>query len=240
MELNELQQQRLAKLERLRAAGIDPYPPRTRRTHTIGFVLASFDQLMERGEPVTVAGRIVGARRILGKLAFAHIEDESGRIQVWLSRGDIGDEWFDRFRDDLDTFDIVEATGTLRRTQRGEPSVFVERLGVLAKSLNPPPEKWHGLSDIEERHRQRYLDLIVNPEVRDVFRTRAKIVSTMRRFLDERGFLEVETPTLQPIYGGASARPFITHHNQLKQDLYLRIAVELYLKRAHSPPKGGS
>ena len=231
MELNELQQQRLAKLERLRAAGIDPYPPRTRRTHTIGFVLASFDQLMERGEPVTVAGRIVGARRILGKLAFAHIEDESGRIQIWLSRGDIGDEWFDRFRDDLDTFDIVEATGTLRRTQRGEPSVFVERLGVLAKSLNPPPEKWHGLSDIEERHRQRYLDLIVNPEVRDVFRTRAKIVSTMRRFLDERGFLEVETPTLQPIYGGASARPFITHHNQLKQDLYLRIAVELYLKR---------
>jgi lysyl-tRNA synthetase class 2 len=173
----------------------------------------------------------VGARRILGKLAFAHIEDESGRIQIWLSRGDIGDEWFDRFRDDLDTFDIVEATGTLRRTQRGEPSVFVERLGVLAKSLNPPPEKWHGLSDIEERHRQRYLDLIVNPEVRDVFRTRAKIVSTMRRFLDERGFLEVETPTLQPIYGGASARPFITHHNQLKQDLYLRIAVELYLKR---------
>ncbi len=231
MELNELQQQRLAKLERLRAAGIDPYPPRTRRTHTIGLVLASFDQLMERGERVTIAGRIVGARRILGKLAFAHVEDESGRIQIWLSRGDIGDEWFDRFRDDLDTFDIVEATGTLRRTQRGEPSVFVERLGVLAKSLNPPPEKWHGLSDIEERHRQRYLDLIVNPEVRDVFRTRAKIVSTMRRFLDERGFLEVETPTLQPIYGGASARPFITHHNQLKQDLYLRIAVELYLKR---------
>jgi lysyl-tRNA synthetase class 2 len=231
MELNELQQQRLAKLERLRAAGIDPYPPRTRRTHAIGFVLASFDQLMERGERVTIAGRVVGARRILGKLAFAHVEDESGRIQIWLSRGDIGDEWFDRFRDDLDTFDIVEATGTLRRTQRGEPSVFVERLGVLAKSLNPPPEKWHGLSDIEERHRQRYLDLIVNPEVRDVFRTRAKIVSTMRRFLDERGFLEVETPTLQPIYGGASARPFITHHNQLKQDLYLRIAVELYLKR---------
>ncbi|MGQ9549969.1 MAG: lysine--tRNA ligase [Roseiflexus sp.] len=231
MELNELQQQRLAKLERLRAAGIDPYPPRTRRTHTIGAVLAGFDRLMERGERITVAGRIVGARRVLGKLAFAHIEDESGRIQLWLSRGDIGDEWFDRFRDDLDTFDIVEAGGTLRYTQRGEPSVFVERLGVLAKSLNPPPEKWHGLSDIEERHRQRYLDLIVNAEVRDVFRTRAKIVSTIRRFLDERGFLEVETPTLQPIYGGASARPFITHHNQLKQDLYLRIAVELYLKR---------
>ncbi|MGB9750647.1 lysine--tRNA ligase [Roseiflexus castenholzii] len=231
MELNELQQQRLAKLERLRAAGIDPYPPRAQRTHAIGEVLAGFDQLMDRGEQVTVAGRIVGARRVLGKLAFAHIEDESGRIQLWLSRGDLGDEWFDRFRDDLDTFDIVEASGTLRRTQRGEPSVFVTRMGVLAKSLNPPPEKWHGLSDIEERHRQRYLDLIVNPEVRDVFRTRATIVRAMRRFLDERGFLEVETPTLQPIYGGASARPFITHHNQLKQDLYLRIAVELYLKR---------
>lgn len=231
MELNELQQQRLAKLERLRAAGIDAYPPRTQRTHTIGAVLAGFDQLMERGEKVTVAGRIIGARRVLGKLAFAHIADESGQIQLWLSRGDLGDDWFDRFRDDLDTFDIVEASGTLRRTQRGEPSVFVTHMGVLAKSLNPPPEKWHGLSDIEERHRQRYLDLIVNPEVRDVFRTRAKIISTMRRFLDERGFLEVETPTLQPIYGGASARPFITHHNQLKQDLYLRIAVELYLKR---------
>ncbi len=231
MELNELQQQRLAKLERLRAAGIDPYPPRAQRTHTIAAVLDGFDDRIERNECVTVVGRIIGARRVMGKLAFAHVEDETGRIQLWISRGDIGDEWFERFRDDLDTFDIVEATGTLRRTKTGEASVVVERLALLAKSLNPPPEKWHGLSDLEERHRQRYLDLIVNPEVRDVFRTRAKIVSAMRRFLDERGFLEVETPTLQPIYGGASARPFITHHNQLKQDLYLRIAVELYLKR---------
>jgi len=231
MELNELQQQRLAKLERLRAAGIDPYPPRAQRTHTIAAVLDGFDDRIERSECVTVVGRIIGARRVMGKLAFAHIEDETGRIQLWISRGDIGDEWFERFRDDLDTFDIVEATGMLRRTKTGEASVVVERLALLAKSLNPPPEKWHGLSDLEERHRQRYLDLIVNPEVRDVFRTRAKIVSAMRRFLDERGFLEVETPTLQPIYGGASARPFITHHNQLKQDLYLRIAVELYLKR---------
>lgn len=231
MELNELQQQRLAKLERLRAAGIEPFPPRAQRSHTIAAVLAAFDDLIAQGEHVTVVGRIVGARRVMGKLAFAHIEDESGKIQLWISRGDLGDEWFERFRDDLDTFDIVEAAGTLRRTKTGEASVFVERMAVLAKSLNPPPEKWHGLSDQEERHRQRYLDLIVNPEVRDVFRTRAKIVTTMRRFLDERGFLEVETPTLQSIYGGASARPFITHHNQLKQDLYLRIAVELYLKR---------
>jgi lysyl-tRNA synthetase class 2 len=231
MELNDLQQQRLAKLERLRAAGIDPYPPRASRTHTIAAALESFDQLAERGERLTLAGRIVGARRIMGKLAFAHIEDGSGTIQLWISRADLGDEWFDRFRDDLDTFDIVQATGTLRRTKSGEASLFVERLELLAKALNPPPEKWHGLTDVEARLRERYLDLIVNKDVRQVFRTRAKIITAVRRFLDERGFLEVETPTLQPVYGGASARPFVTHHNQLHQDLYLRIADELYLKR---------
>jgi lysyl-tRNA synthetase class 2 len=231
MELNDLQQQRLAKLERLRAAGIDPYPPRANRTHTIAAALESFDNLAERGERLTLAGRIVGARRIMGKLAFAHIEDGSGTIQLWISRADLGDEWFDRFRDDLDTFDIVQATGTLRRTKSGEASLFVERLDLLAKALNPPPEKWHGLTDVEARLRERYLDLIVNEEVRQVFRTRAKIISAVRRFLDDRGFLEVETPTLQPVYGGASARPFVTHHNQLHQDLYLRIADELYLKR---------
>jgi lysyl-tRNA synthetase class 2 len=231
MELNDLQQQRLAKLERLRAAGIDPYPPRAQRTHTIAAALESFDALAERGERLTLAGRIVGARRIMGKLAFAHIEDGTGTIQLWISRADLGDEWFDRFRDDLDTFDIVQASGLLRRTKSGEASLFVERLDVLAKALNPPPEKWHGLTDVEARLRERYLDLIVNQEVRQVFRTRAKIVTAVRRFLDERGFLEVETPALQPIYGGASARPFVTHHNQLHQDLYLRIADELYLKR---------
>jgi lysyl-tRNA synthetase class 2 len=231
MELNDLQQQRLAKLERLRAAGIDPYPPRANRTHTIAAALESFDSLAERGDHLTLAGRIVGARRIMGKLAFAHIEDGSGTIQLWISRADLGDEWFERFRDDLDTFDIVQATGTLRRTKSGEASLFVERLELLAKALNPPPEKWHGLTDVEARLRERYLDLIVNQEVRQVFRTRSKIITAVRRFLDERGFLEVETPTLQPVYGGASARPFITHHNQLHQDLYLRIADELYLKR---------
>jgi lysyl-tRNA synthetase class 2 len=231
MELNDLQQQRLAKLERLRAAGIDPYPPRAERTGSIAEIVQDFDRRVERQERVSLAGRIVGARRIMGKLAFAHIADESGKIQLWISRADLGDEWFDRFRDDLDTFDIVQATGTPRRTKSGEPSLFVERLAVLAKALNPPPEKWHGLTDVEARLRERYLDLIVNDEVKRTFRARTRIITSMRRFLDERGFVEVETPMLQPIYGGASAQPFVTHHNQLHQDLYLRIAVELYLKR---------
>src|SRR5215475_12923060 len=149
MDLNELQQQRLAKLERLRAAGIDPYPPRSNRTHTIAEVLADFDGRIERAERVTVAGRIMGARRIMGKLAFAHIADETTTIQLWISRADVGDEWFARFRDDIDTFDIVEVTGPLRRTKTGEPSIFVESITVLAKALNPPPEKWHGLTDVE-------------------------------------------------------------------------------------------
>src|SRR5829696_4721194 len=231
MELNELQQQRLAKLDRLRAAGIDPFPPRAQRTHTIAAALADFDGLLERGERMTLTGRSVGARRVMGKLAFAHITDESGKIQLWISKADLGDEWFARFRDELDTFDIVQATGTPRRTKTGEASLFVEELVVLAKALNPPPEKWHGLTDVEARLRERYLDLIVNDEVKQTFRTRAKIVTAMRRFLDERGFIEVETPALQPLYGGASAQPFVTHHNQLHQDLYLRISDELYLKR---------
>ncbi len=231
MEFNDLQHQRLLKLERLRAAGIDPFPPRATRTHTIAAVLAGFDELMAAGTTVTLAGRIIGARRIMGKLCFAHIADDHDRIQLWISRNEVGEELFARFRDAIDTFDIVAAQGTLRRTQKGEASLFVQQLTVLAKALNPPPEKWEGLKDVEERLRQRYLDLIVNADRRAIFRTRARVISTMRRFLDERGMVEVETPILQPIYGGAAARPFVTHHNQLHQDLYLRIATELYLKR---------
>ncbi len=231
MELNDLQAQRAAKLERLRAAGINPFPTRSTRTHSIGEALSRFDALAAEEAPLTIAGRIVGARRIMGKIAFAHIEDGTGTMQLWISRADLGDEWFERFRDDLDTFDIVQASGTLRRTKAGEPSLFVSALTLLTKTINPPPEKWAGLTDVEERHRQRYLDLIVNPEVRDVFRARSAAVTAMRRVLDGRGFVEVETPVLQPIYGGAVARPFTTYHNALGQQLYLRIAVELYLKR---------
>lgn len=231
MELNDLQAQRAAKLERLRAAGINPFPTSSAPTHTVADVLARFDDLAAAGASVTIAGRIVGARRIMGKIAFAHVEDGTGTLQLWISRADLGEEWFARFRDDLDTFDIVQATGTLRRTKSEEPSLFVSGLALLAKAINPPPEKWAGLQDVEERHRQRYLDLIVNPEVRQAFRARAAMVSAMRRVLDAKGFLEVETPVLQPLYGGAAARPFVTHHNALDADLYLRIAVELYLKR---------
>ncbi len=231
MELNDLQQQRLAKLETLREHGHNPFPPRSNRTHRIAAVLTGFDALEQDGTVLTVAGRIVGARRIMGKLAFAHITDGSGHLQLWVSKADAGDEAFARFRDMLDTFDIVEVRGTLRRTQKGESSIVVQHLTVLAKALNPPPEKWSGLTDVEERHRQRYLDLIVNEERRAIFRARATVVTAMRRYLDDAGFVEVETPTLQPIYGGAAARPFTTFHNQLKQDLYLRIASELYLKR---------
>jgi lysyl-tRNA synthetase class 2 len=231
MEFNDLQLQRLAKLERLRASGIDPFPSRSARTHSIASVLAEFDTLAEAGTSVTLAGRIIGARRVMGKLAFAHISDGSGTVQLWISRGDVGEDLFARFRDEIDTFDLVEVHGTLRRTKKGEPSLFVQSLTVLAKAINPPPEKWEGLKDVEERHRQRYLDLIVNEERREIFRTRARAIAAMRRFLDERGFVEVETPMLQSMYGGAAAQPFTTHHNQLKQDLYLRIATELYLKR---------
>jgi lysyl-tRNA synthetase class 2 len=231
MEFDELQSQRLAKLERLREAGFNPFPTRSTRTHSVAEALRRFDELAAAETPLTLAGRIVGARRVMGKLAFAHISDGSERIQLWVSRGDVGEDLFARFRDDLDTFDIIEASGVLRRTKKGEPSLFVQRLEVLAKSLNPPPEKWEGLKDVEERHRQRYLDLIVNEDRRDIFRVRARVIAAMRRFLDEQGFVEVETPMLQPMYGGAAARPFVTHHNQLKQDLYMRVASELYLKR---------
>lgn len=231
MELNELQTQRAAKLERLRTAGIEPYPPRAERSHSIAEALAHFDELAAEEAPLGLTGRIMGARRIMGKIAFAHIEDGSGTIQLWISRAELGDTWFERFRDDLDSFDIVQVSGSLRRTKTGEPSLFVTHMSLLAKAVNPPPEKWAGLSDIEERHRQRYLDLIVNAEVREVFRARAAAITAMRRVLDGQGFLEVETPVLQPLYGGAAARPFTTYHNTLGQSLYLRIATELYLKR---------
>jgi lysyl-tRNA synthetase class 2 len=240
MELNDLERQRLEKLQQLREAGWEPYPPRAERTHTAAQAIAAFETDGE-GEEVVVAGRLRSIR-VLGKASFAHIEDESGKIQLFLRLNDLGEEVYDSFKQSFDLGDFVEAKGTLMRTRTGEITVRVERLRMLAKALSPLPwgkeqevdgetVRYSTLTDVEERYRQRYVDLAVHPEVRQIFYVRAQAMAAVRRFLDERGFLEVETPILQPIYGGAAARPFVTHHNQLHQDLYLRISDELYLKR---------
>jgi lysyl-tRNA synthetase class 2 len=230
MELADLTRQRIEKMEKLRSLGIDPYPPRSQRTHTAAQALALFTSKKEE-EPaqVTVGGRLVSVRE-MGRATFAHLADGTGRLQIYLRQDKLGPESYELFK----SFDIgvfVEVKGALFRTRTGEVTVLVESHRILAKSLHPLPEKWHGLTDVELRYRQRYLDLVANEEVRRIFVVRSKVVTAMRQFLDARGFLEVETPVLQPIYGGAAARPFLTHHNTLDRDLYLRIATELYLKR---------
>jgi len=240
MELDGLERQRLEKLERLREKGIDPYPPRAGRTHTTAQAIAACEAGQE-GLEVAVAGRLRSVR-VMGKATFAHVEDGSGRIQLLVRVNELGENEYETFKQDFDLGDFVEATGTLMRTRTGEITVAVKRLRMLAKALTPLPwgkeqrvdgkvVRYSTLTDVEERQRQRYADLAVHPEVREVFCIRARIISALRRFLDGHGFLEVETPILQPIYGGAAARPFITHHNRLNQDLYLRISFELYLKR---------
>ncbi|MBC7250677.1 MAG: lysine--tRNA ligase [Anaerolineae bacterium] len=229
--LSDLEKQRLTKLERIRQRGIDPYPPRVRRTHANQEAIAAFEQAGEDDElTVSVVGRLM-SMRVMGRSTFAHIADGSGRLQIYLRRDDLGEEDYEFFKRDFDLGDIIGVTGPLFRTRTGEITVRVQSFEMLAKSLHPLPEKWHGLKDVETRYRQRYADLIANEDVRQVFITRARIVNALRRFLDARGFLEVETPILQPIYGGAAARPFVTYHNQLHQNLYLRISFELYLKR---------
>jgi lysyl-tRNA synthetase class 2 len=237
-QVTEQEQQRRNKLAHLLEAGIDPYPARVNRTHTAAQAIALLEAAGD-GEPVevTVVGRLVSSR-VMGKSSFGHIEDGSGQIQLYLRRDVLGEEAYALFRQALDLGDFVEATGPVFRTRTGEPSVRVEKLGILAKALRPLPvvkekegQLFDAFSDKEQRYRQRYVDLAVNPDVREIFRIRARLISAVRRFLDERGFVEVETPVLQPIYGGAAARPFTTFHNQLRQQLYLRISDELYLKR---------
>jgi lysyl-tRNA synthetase class 2 len=227
--LEKLRGVRIEKMEALRAAGANPYPYRYQVTHTTGDLTVNEASLIEGGVAVSIAGRVM-ALRGHGKTIFAHVEDAAGRIQIYVRRDEVGDDAFARF-ELIDLGDIVGVTGALFRTRTGELTVKVASCEVLSKSLRPLPEKWHGLTDKEIRYRQRYVDLLVNPEVREVFRRRSLLVETMRQFLRERGFLEVETPILQPLYGGAAARPFTTHHNALDMTLYLRIANELYLKR---------
>ena len=222
---------RREKLAKLREMGIDPYPPRVKRSHTAEEAKRAFEAA---GEGVSVRVDVVGrlvAVRDMGKSTFVHLEDGGGKIQAYLRVDRLGEESYEVFRRLFDIGDFVAVSGSLFRTRTGEVTVLADSVTMASKTLHPLPEKWHGLKDTELRHRQRYVDLLANPEVRSIFLVRAKAVTALRRFLDERGFLEVETPMLQPIYGGAAARPFITHHNQLDQDLYLRISFELYLKR---------
>jgi lysyl-tRNA synthetase, class II len=261
MEFSDLEKIRVEKVERLRASGVEPYPTRANPTHTVAEAIRAFEVVEEAakqseavtpsGTPaqsasedsvqVTVAGRLRSIR-IMGKLMFAHIEDGSGRLQLFMRVNELGEEAMERFRIEYDLGDFIEASGSMMRTRSGELSVLVKAFQMLSKAIMPLPAakdevidgkvvRHATLADPETRFRQRYADLAVNAEVREIFRTRAGIVRAIRDFLDERGFLEVETPVLQPIYGGAAAQPFVTHHNQLKQDLYLRISFELYLKR---------
>lgn len=232
--LNEQQRVRREKLAELRVLGIDPYPARLPRprTHTAAEAIAAYrGGALSEGKTVTLAGRLLTVR-IMGKATFAHIEDGSGKIQIYLKRDVLGEKTYDEFFKRLiDLGDFITVTGTMFTTRTGEITCEVQELALISKTLTPMPDKWHGVKDVETRYRQRYVDLLANPEVREVFRTRAKIIAAIRRYLDDNGFLEVETPVLQPIYGGAAARPFTTFHNQLQQELFLRISFELYLKR---------
>jgi lysyl-tRNA synthetase class 2 len=220
-----LEQERLRKLEALRRKGIDPYGSRFDGVVAIGDLTANYQE----GRKARIAGRMLVVRNF-GKAAFVDVRDSTGKIQLYIRKDHLGEEGFALFGL-LDLGDLVGVDGALAKTRTGEITLFAEKLCILSKALLPPPEKWHGLQNVEIRYRQRYVDLFANPEVMQTFKKRARIVAAIRRYLDARGFLEVETPMMQAIPGGAAARPFITHHNTLDMDLYMRVSPELFLKR---------
>ncbi|PCK23680.1 lysine--tRNA ligase [Bacillus pumilus] len=233
-ELNDQFQVRRDKMNKMREEGIDPFGERYDRSHQSAQIIAEYDEfskedLEEKAAQVTLAGRMM-TKRGKGKAGFAHIQDLEGQIQIYVRKDSVGEEAYELFKSS-DLGDIIGVTGTVFKTNVGELSIKATGFEVLTKALRPLPDKYHGLKDVEQRYRQRYLDLIVNPESKQTFIMRSKIIQSMRRYLDSKGYLEVETPTMHSIPGGASARPFITHHNALDMPLYMRIAIELHLKR---------
>ena len=228
--IDELRKIRLKKLEAIKKAGISVYPEKTKRTHKIVEVIGDFTSLEKSKKEVILVGRIMSLREHGGS-TFLNFEDETGTIQAYFKKDGLGEKTYKFFLDNFDIGDFIEIRGVLFKTKKGEKTIEASDFKMLAKSLLPLPEKWHGLQDTEERFRKRYLDLIFNKEVKEKFVLRSKIIKELRNFLEKEGFMEVETPVLQPIYGGTEAKPFRTHLNALDMDLYLRIAPELYLKR---------
>ena len=221
-------QERLKKLQSLRELGVNPYPYKFERTHIFSQITKNFEQLSKSETVVATCGRILTIRGH-GKTIFATLGDESDKIQIYL-RQDVLAKKIDLFNH-YDIGDFIGVKGKIFKTRTGEITILVEEFSMLCKSLRPLPEKWHGLKDVEIRYRKRYLDLIANPEQRELFKKRTELITLIRKFLDEKGFVEMETPILQPIYGGATAQPFKTYYKALEQDMFLRIADELYLKR---------